>query len=462
MKKRLPNRSGLSLIEIMVSLLVLSIGLLGILAAIPFGAFQLAKMKDADVATTTARKAFAAIEANHWDTPSPQFLCNLDVQIIRRFSNGANNLPGATAPYRQILDNSGVGYLDLTYPLLLDPIGWVHPTYNSVTDYNKLAYLRPFYRPYQSINVELSSAGFDANYYYTTNYYTNAYSPYVQLDDNNDFLYSVIWPNFNFRDGDAMIPRSLSRQGMENFFYSHDDIVYGDTATDRNSGNRPWVADETVGRPYPYNETIMPDSSTFCLVSNDLLLRNQVEYQRAGTSHNSYTGEYNWLAMLRFMPKDDPFYECSPDNIYQNEIDVAVCKGGRTSEDVPLIYPVTLEGIGFQGGLFTIDTSASNPNYDPVALKDALKETKWLLLIGDEDTPARQGTGLVYRRFARWYKIANYQIDTNLNTAQLMLVGPDCPKSWESGNRADSTIKAVLFPKVINVFTKTVSVSEQR
>ncbi|MBQ1455682.1 MAG: prepilin-type N-terminal cleavage/methylation domain-containing protein [Thermoguttaceae bacterium] len=49
------RRGGMTLIEIMMAILILSIGLLGVLASVPFGAGQMGRMVEKDYVTAAAR-----------------------------------------------------------------------------------------------------------------------------------------------------------------------------------------------------------------------------------------------------------------------------------------------------------------------------------------------------------------------------------------------------------------------
>jgi len=58
MKKRLSiSRSGISLLEVLAAIFVVSIGLLGVLAVIPFGAFQVSKARHAEYASNMLANA---------------------------------------------------------------------------------------------------------------------------------------------------------------------------------------------------------------------------------------------------------------------------------------------------------------------------------------------------------------------------------------------------------------------
>ncbi|MBR6387692.1 MAG: hypothetical protein IKS14_05495, partial [Thermoguttaceae bacterium] len=64
----------MTLIEIMSSILVLSIGLVGVLAAIPFGGFRMAQMSEADNSSLVGRDAVRMMKINGWANPTNWYL----------------------------------------------------------------------------------------------------------------------------------------------------------------------------------------------------------------------------------------------------------------------------------------------------------------------------------------------------------------------------------------------------
>ncbi|MBP5620704.1 MAG: prepilin-type N-terminal cleavage/methylation domain-containing protein [Thermoguttaceae bacterium] len=102
------RRRGLTLIEIMSAILVLSIGLVGVLAAIPFGGFRLAQMNEADNSSLVGRDAVRLMKANGWANPDNWFLLEYAGPTMISPTN-VNSVRGD-------------GTLNLTYPFVVDPL----------------------------------------------------------------------------------------------------------------------------------------------------------------------------------------------------------------------------------------------------------------------------------------------------------------------------------------------------
>lgn len=98
---RRSTRFGMTLVEIMAAILVLSIGLVGVISAIPFGGLRLSQMQEADNSSALGRNAARTMKANGWANPANWW-----------FENGFEN-PNSVLPN---------GNLNLTFPFFVDPI----------------------------------------------------------------------------------------------------------------------------------------------------------------------------------------------------------------------------------------------------------------------------------------------------------------------------------------------------
>lgn len=108
-RKASGNRSGETLVEILAAITVLSIGLVGVLAAIPFGGFRMAQMTEADNSAAVGRNAVRLMRSHGWCNPSNWILNNLSVGAVS----------GNT--FQVIGSDSNDYMLDLTYPFFIDP-----------------------------------------------------------------------------------------------------------------------------------------------------------------------------------------------------------------------------------------------------------------------------------------------------------------------------------------------------
>lgn len=107
--KAFNNRRGETLVEILAAITVLSIGLVGVLAAIPFGGFRMSQMSEADNSAAVGRNAVRLMRTHGWCNPNNWRLNDLSVGV-----SGGNNFLAVTG------DANGYK-LDLTYPFFIDP-----------------------------------------------------------------------------------------------------------------------------------------------------------------------------------------------------------------------------------------------------------------------------------------------------------------------------------------------------
>lgn len=106
----LNGRRGLTLIEIMSAITVLAIGLVGVLAAIPFGGFRLAQMNEADYSSLVGKDAVRLIKTNGWANPNNWYIAGV-------WSGG-----NITFPAPNVNSIHPDGNLNLKYPFIIDPL----------------------------------------------------------------------------------------------------------------------------------------------------------------------------------------------------------------------------------------------------------------------------------------------------------------------------------------------------
>jgi len=349
------GRTGLTLIEIMVSVLVLSIGLLGVIAAIPFGGFQMSKMQEADFTGNLARNAMKTIRMNDWANPKSWFCAD----------NNGNVLTAGTSGFFYGDPSSQKLVFDFSNPVLIDPIG--------------------------KFNGTNYSAG-PATTYFNGNYYYTAVSPKTCLSASRQQDYLV-----------------------EKYFYAHDDLLYGLTPQEEDTGFRPQLEQEED----QYNNTTMP----------------------------AFNGQYTWMAMLT-PQMSGAFYQCEPDDVETADVDIVVFKNRPVYDEVAC--EAKLDGAGYMGGSFVLNLSNGQTTDGPLdaigrnRLLEQLKSTTHLLLTGRDDVPLNG----VFRSFARWYKIANFAYDADSNNIYVTLIGPTCPTNW-----ATNSVQAIIFPGVCGVYS---------
>ena len=65
-----PRRTGMTLMEIMMSVMILGLGLLGILSVIPFIEYHSARVVESDFTAAAGTNALAVIRSNQWEKPA--------------------------------------------------------------------------------------------------------------------------------------------------------------------------------------------------------------------------------------------------------------------------------------------------------------------------------------------------------------------------------------------------------
>ena len=194
-------RRGETLIEIMASIMVLSIGLVGVLAAIPFGGFRMSQMTEADNSAAVGRNAVRTIRSNGWANPNSW--------LVRDSVSGRplNNM---------ILDWLGADYLNCTIPFVLDYHG-------SDLEADGSARLTPYLIQFSSVPPT------DANASLTTVNMIHV-SPLPQNDNGYGFTGNLLQSNAD--------------DWYEHMFYQQDDLISGYYADEDETEFRPRLEDE--------------------------------------------------------------------------------------------------------------------------------------------------------------------------------------------------------------------------
>lgn len=306
---RFQSRSGLSLIEIMMAVLVMSIGLIGIIAAIPFGAFRMNQMRDADYSVNVARNAFAIIETNQWHIPSRRSW----------YSNGTRDFD---IPFGI---SNGPTYANFTKPYLLDPVGLsLHgvPSNNdlSPTDLSDYIRITPVFTDFKS----------PIDKYYTTD--TNAPASYIR----RSIFKTAAGNNNTFK--------------LDYYFRTSDDILFGLPDNTPEGAVRPEIQRETTSWSNKEGIPLNYGISSFT-----------GEFSWMAMIQPCVSGEHKFW--------NCPIY---PENAVQEaEVDVVVFKG-RTEPD-PFVFTVIQQGAGRSGGFFQLihhDSTDSLIDILPETLKN--------------------------------------------------------------------------------------------
>lgn len=404
------RRSGMTLIEIMISILILSVGLLGVLAAVPFGAMQMGKMVEKDFVTNTATNAHNIIAVNGWNQPT--YWCN------QKSNNDTN-----TTFFRYPSLSNDVVKQNFTLPVLLDPLGYIDVNGTSAF---------PF---------DYGTVGVDENYIpvYGTDYHQRIdrvfpSCPFVALNA----------PGNSYNPNNSQTPvikyNNYYAKQIDRLFRSVDDIVY---EREDNSTNRP----KMLENPDNPNQTAFTG-----------------EYSWMAMITPSAAGVGNDFANLRF-PADDP------DVTVDVKTDVVVFRGRVPGDENDFIVAnATVQGSGYAGGAVLLEKTAAISEDDaPVyaaALSENLKSSTHLLLVGPSDGAVDSGNSYNDRPYtACWYKIANFSDSDLQNGIPATLIGKSCPSCWTKkdpvGDPMEQAIfvRAVVFKNVRGISTKTTRLS---
>ena len=476
------RRNGITLIEIMVSVLILSIGLLGVIAAIPYGGYQMEKMRDSDFTAMVGRNAIAMIEANQWHLPEnwlyPSEFRNLNT--TGGFCNIPLGVPGSYTTYgqyfikaNQTIANPYNSNLNVFFPIMLDGIG-------ASIEGDRLNA-----RPVGVFNIHKLD--------YTTKVinYPNA-TGYIRVCPKRNRSGNAEAPltgNLNNTKNDLDDFSDTFMARMEYLFRTHDDLVYG----------IPGKTDETTKEAYEgamrpviaSSQIQYPDETRYDgYYNNNTSVNNRLD-AKLYDSVTDFSGAYSWMAMLQPHTAEpdnmQPISNMSAENINSVDVDVVVFK--NRLDTVPAFLGVEKLGFSLNGGTFRLYVNANdNVNLNPKGrvsvknlvsnavigtspsiasmtdLAESLKTTSYLMLMGDdwdssEIAPLPNNVkGVAFRKFAKWYKIANFSqpySDNKVTYIDVTLIGPDCPT--ENTNWIPS-VRAVVFPNVIGVYQKTITV----
>lgn len=400
-------RSGISLLEILISVGVLSIGLLGVISLIPAGQFALSKTTQADRSTACARAAKVRVEIDgmidpsqwkYWDTGSG----------IWAFYNPYGPNP---VPTTQIMAGSTIVF-------------------------------DPFFIAYAIADNQIVPAvNFPMNGGTTPNFiYLNRFSTENLLDAST---------GFSPEEGIALCEQI--------FRWADDTSIETD---DTNPDLRPrqvFHSDADPTDPDENNFGAYPDRATDDKPITGNMLRR------------ANKGNYSWFLTITpdpaeiFSPLDEmKNYEVAVVVCYKREFKVdpgaiipterlAVVGpsfagiSGMGANDIPLQLPIP--------GSFAGDSAEEIEYLRP-------KSGQWIMLVGQvRDSRLDYGPGPVFglRTIAKWYRVlsADDEIDNNDNL-WVTVTGPE----WRVGTLPGEiqNTQAILVDDVIGVFTETMSV----
>lgn len=416
------KRGGMTLMEIMFAIVILSIGLLGVLAAIPFGAMQMGRMVEKDFVNNLGESALSTIHASGWDNPRTWM------------TSAESGTGGGIHPVPLISDNEAA---DFRQPCMIDPLGFLDLATDAEVDERFLYLWSPSTEP---LNVS-----------------SNNVMRFVFPEDvyNNDLLLDT-----RFRSMDDVIYKKESGN-------TDRPIMLTDTSTGdaQFKGEYSWMAMMT---PIAVDSSQGADAMTFPPVSTadtdgDSGAVVDMQTDVVVFRGRAVTDELESLVNVRDVDSGREF-------TVKGDYMMAMAKLKRGDS-------------GYAGGTFRLmpraylSASAKKPTvsaqraFNSEMIK-ALKSSTHVLLIGpDDDFSAasfENDAHYVYPRLcARWVKIASFgqargvanPRDPEPNTViEVTVIGENCPVCWSYGNDGAKRVRMIVYPNVRGVFTRTTRV----
>ena len=320
------RRPAITLIEIMSSILVLSIGLVGVLAAIPFGGLRMAQMSEADNFALLAKDAAHTVISLGWANPNNWFLSSTSTN---------SNLP-------IFQDNNGNLRLNLTCPFFIDPLTNEYATdYNFVLDGSTITYTR------------VSPRFADKSNYYGTGDLKARYERAFYLPD--DFAYGATYRVEN--DVYVMEDDSSYRPRITN----EEDEVLKSVFTQKYGSAPAYELPSFTGR-YTWMASVYPKSNTEPFYDCSISDVSSADYD-----------------VVVF--KDRILYDEKKVNV---TIDGVGLMGGSITIDLD-----SMLGRNDQNDR-SLWSSTDLGEDDKSRLVEQLEKTRYLMLMGDEDITSRQ------------------------------------------------------------------------
>lgn len=405
------RRGGMTLIEIMMAILILSIGLLGVLASVPFGAVQMGRMVEKDYVTAAARNGQSILKMNRWLLPD-QWCVAVDSSRITAdgsFFDGGSRWGDVVVRYQ---DAGGLNASNFLYPVMIDPLGF--PEY-----------------PFGPSGVEPRRLFLGS----------------VPGDDRIDFVFPFnnalrnITPDGVDYTVGGVIAEDAGK--LDRLFHSVDDLTY---ELEANSTNRPILLEDTET---PGTAAFTGEYSWMAMLSPSAVGAETSRLVTSGTPQ--YEPKYEPVP-LQFPSKNNP------EAVVDVRSDVVVFRGRVPGDEFDYIT-ADVVGIvsGFAGGAMTlVPYGCAGAGVATAAdLLANLESSTYLLLVGPKDG---NGTG-VARPFCRWYRIANSTLDGDA-AVDVTLIGENCPENWNwvdpaTGRIPPGKVKAVVFKNVRGVLSQT-------
>ena len=391
------SRHGLTLMEILASVFVLSFGLLAVLTILPFGAFQLERMNVADMSGACGRGAIQQVRMAEWQTPE-----NIWV---------ANNLSGRFL----IPSIYGTEECQIADPFIVDPLGLDQLIGASVYHYLKSD----------------GSLGVRREF------------PIPVTNDNSDCLHVMsLYDNLN--NG------LFSEDAIKSYFYWNEGTKFTSDGE-----NRPVESPGSLSSMFG-DFTWLYMVTPICDPVNVQRFRNNVDVYNP----NDVTFSFSFRLPIDPSYTRNTLGYTPVDNVTGYEV-TAVVFHRRDLYPEPLDLTLNEKQYRpirrLSLGECTINSTGAyielrSPNEEDLDLSSI----KWILLTGQSQGMIDDSKGPL---IAQWYRVTGSDdiqgTRTNGFSRRVFLVGPDWKGAKLSNGDPDGQVYAILCDGVVNVFQAT-------
>lgn len=445
------RRRGLSLIEVLSAIFVLSIGLLGVLSVIPYGIYQVKRASIADHGTSLLRSARADLAVRGWDRPDAQFLIEGE-QKTKPLDDPSWNPSTVGNPLRPIDVNSDyVGAIQTTDFLDTPDAGTSY--YRVDKNGTHLSDYVYYGLPNQPAAI-IHRAFFDAVNPTSSNSDATVDLNYQAIDCTRPI---VVDPMTDYDDRSFINPYRYPYPTTDQLAAFYVSVGTETTPLD-GSGNpfsHPANAASIIRRVDPFVLKYVED---LFLGSEDLLYTQGTKNMRSEEATRTAMmippnadvpmsrGDYSWFFMYTadldtYTPTGsfvDPRITLNDIPLAQVGFHVDVLTSFQRTPDITgtaieerrerIFYDTDTKNVNIdfrtaRGGMVTI-TAHEGQSLDT-------KDTRYLLLLGPSDTPFPNNfsfTG-VRRKIGLWYRILSKT--EHGNTATFLLDGDPFPDCWD-------------------------------
>ncbi len=393
-------RRAMTLIEIMAAILVLSIGLVAVVAAIPFGGMRMEQMQEADSAAAVGRNAIRLIKANDWANPNGWDWANL--ALLGMVGRPANN-PAS------FLDN---GNFNLASPYFIDPLG-------------KMATGDNLFRP--EFVAMVPNGG-----HATT--ITRVYPRLVPYQN-------AFQPGFYWNQASAetlTFLRTNSASLCERYFYLQDDVFYGYYDGEDESEFRPGLETEKDN----FNGDVPAFSGRYGWMATVSLTQNLAPFNNCPAGDVA-TADFDVAVFKDRIPGDEKAFKAT--------IQGSGYQGGSVELDLTT-------------GVTGDPTNALDPERVVEQLEKTrcimLIGREDLPSVASDGSLGYRAFAKWYR-IANYAVVDD--VAGKPAILRLSLIGPNTPRSWTANNGVTGAavpVTALFFPGVVGVYSSSTTFTE--